>query len=133
MAETYLCHGEEIHFSNGSVELLQNIWIEIGKKLENQNGVDELVRKIEEHNSYGQGFRAMDIVESHKDFESVIPLIRWYEINEIILTELKSIGGKSRIFTSSPSQEIVKDRIRKINVILKSLNIEIKLKKASDR
>ena len=51
MAETYLCHKEELHFSNASVELLQKVWIEIGSELQNQEGVRELLEEIEQNNN----------------------------------------------------------------------------------
>ncbi len=128
MAETYLCHEEELHFSNASVKLLQNVWIEIGKGLQNMKGVEELLRVIKQNNSFGQGNRAMDIVDSHIYFQTVCPLIRWHEINEIILKELNDIGGQSRIFHNKPTIEVIEDRKRKIQILLNSIQIEINIK-----
>jgi len=81
MAESYICHGEVVHFSNGFAELLQNVWIEIGRELNVQTGVEELIKEIEQNNSFGQGNRAMDIVDATHPSTTTLPL-RWLRTDE---------------------------------------------------
>jgi hypothetical protein len=124
MAESYLCKGEFVHFSNGGAELLQEKWIEIGKKLENQEGLNEIVKTLEIENKKGQGIRAYGIDGSYEDFTSSKPLLRWLDINEILINELKKEGVNSRLFNGIGDRELVKSWIKRLSIISDAISNE---------
>ena len=107
MAESYLCKGEFIHFTNGGAELLQEKWIEIGNELGNKTGLKEIIETLETENQNGQGIRAYGIDETSEDFLTPEPLLRWYEINKLMLTELKQEGINCRLFRGNGDAELV--------------------------
>ena len=124
MAESYQCKGELVHFTNGGAELLQENWIEIGKELISEHGVTEILERLEKENLNGQGNRAYGIDETNEDFTTPEPILRWYEINEQLLNEIKRQGLNCRLFQGNGDCELLDNWIKRLTIISDALTNE---------
>ena len=126
MAESYLCLGEYLHFSNGGGHALQKAWLSLGEELELTDGWPAFRDLILKYNAYGQGCRAFDIDDAHKEFEEPSSLICWLKTNEALIEEIKEKGSYARIYEGDIPLSLQREHIHKLRKMSEGIKQELK-------
>ena len=126
MAESYLCQGEYLHFSNGGAHALQKAWLSLGEELRLTDGWLAFRDMILKYNAYGQGCRAFDIDDAHEEFEAASSLICWLKANEALIEEIKEKGSYARIYEGDIPLSLQREHIQKFRKMSEGIKQEIK-------
>lgn len=126
MAESYLCQGEYLHFSNGGAHALQKAWLSLGEEMGLKEGWPAFREMILKHNAYGQGCRAYDIDDAHEDYEHAASLHCWLQVNEALIEEIKERGSYARIYEGDIPLSLQREHIQKFRKMSEGIKLELK-------
>ena len=94
MAETYICNGEMVHFSNGACQVLQLTWAKIAEERSDESGMRELSEALNRASEHATGLSAVGIDSEclGEPFSLKRVKLAWLETMRVLIDDIRCCG-----------------------------------------